>query len=280
MAIELRYYTDPACDWSWASEPKLRRLLWEFGETLAPRLVMGGLARSFEPADHATQLGKWLEATAHGGMPCDPRIWLENPISSTYPACQAVRAASEQGPEAGLRYLRRVREGLFCERKKLDHADALIAEAGPAGVDRARFEVDLRSHATLEGFGADLEQVRAPSAAARQQGKVKELGGGKERYVFPSAVFASADGAEHGVFGWRPYEDYREAAIRAGAKPVALERPEALDVIERLGRAATREVEELTGQPRPLVEAELWSLASTWRLKPIAVLIGTLWELA
>jgi hypothetical protein len=30
-------------------------------------------------------------------MPCDPRLWLINPISSTYPACQAVLAAREQG---------------------------------------------------------------------------------------------------------------------------------------------------------------------------------------
>lgn len=68
----------------------------------------------------------------------DPRLWTINPIFSSYPACLAVRAACEQGPEAGLRYLRRLREGIFCERRKLDHADALLADAGSAGRASAR----------------------------------------------------------------------------------------------------------------------------------------------
>ncbi len=34
MAVEVRVVTDPACAWSWASEPKLRRLEWEFGDRL------------------------------------------------------------------------------------------------------------------------------------------------------------------------------------------------------------------------------------------------------
>jgi hypothetical protein len=49
-------------------------------------------------------------------------------------------------------------------------------------------------------------------------------------------------------------------------------------VVERFGRCATREVEELTGRPRPLVEAELWEAAREWRLRPVGVLTGTLWE--
>jgi hypothetical protein len=51
-------------------------------------------------------------------------------------------------------------------------------------------------------------------------------------------------------------------------------------VIERLGRSATREIEEVTGRPRVVVEAELWALAREWRLKPVTALTGTLWERA
>jgi len=36
----------------------------------------------------------------------------------------------------------------------------------------------------------------------------------------------------------------------------------------------------LTGKPRPIVEAELWTLAREWRLRPVEALTGTLWELA
>jgi predicted DsbA family dithiol-disulfide isomerase len=280
MTIELRYITDPACEWSWGSEPKLRRLLWEFGASLRVRLVMGGLARTLEPTEHAAHLAGWLDVAAETGMPCDPRIWLSNPLSSTYPACQAVRAAAEQGPEAGLRYLRRVREGLFCERKQLDHAEALLAEAGPAGLDRARFEIDLRSHAITEAFGADLEETRSPGEDALVLGKVSELPGGGNRFVFPSTIFGAADGERHAVFGSQPYEAYRAAALAAGAEPANERRPEPIEALEHFGRCATGELQELSGRPRTLIEAELWSLAREWRVRSVPVLTGTLWELA
>ena len=62
----------------------------------------------WSPLDHAANLARWLDVAAATGMPFDPRLWLSNPISSTYPACQAVVAAREQGPEPGYRYLRRL----------------------------------------------------------------------------------------------------------------------------------------------------------------------------
>lgn len=280
MTVELRYITDPACEWSWGNEPNLRRLQWEFGEGVRLRPVMGGLARSIAAEEHADHLAGWLEAAGETGMPCDPRMWLSNPIVSTYPACQAVRAACEQGYGAGARYLRRLREGLLCEAKRLDHAEALVAEAGPAGLDRPRFEIDLRSHAITEAFGADLEETRSPDEAARRAGRVSSLAAGGERFVFPTAIFVGVEGERHGVYGSQPYDVYREAALAAGAEPATDRRPEALEALERFGRCATREIEELSGRPRELVEAELWSLAREWRVRATAVLTGTLWELA
>jgi protein-disulfide isomerase-like protein with CxxC motif len=38
------YYTDPACPWSWAAEPCLRRIEAEFGDGVSITYVMGGLA--------------------------------------------------------------------------------------------------------------------------------------------------------------------------------------------------------------------------------------------
>jgi predicted DsbA family dithiol-disulfide isomerase len=277
MPVEVRYYTDPACPWSWGSEPKLRRLIWEFGDQLRFRWVMGGLARGLEPGDHARLISEWLDVSAETGMPCDPCLWISNPITSTNPACQAVKAACEQGSDAGYRYLRRLREGLLCERKRLDHADALLGEAGPAGLDVARFEIDLRSHAITEAFGADLEEVRTPPAEARKAGQVNDVDGG-ERVAFPSTLFVAEDGSRHGIYGWQPYDAYRAVASRAGADPGEATRPQPLEIVERFGRVATREVEELTGRPRPVVEADLWALAREWRLRPAPLLTGTLWE--
>jgi predicted DsbA family dithiol-disulfide isomerase len=292
VPVEVRYYTDPACIWSWGAEPKLRRLMHEFGAGLEFVWVMGGMARSYGPEyrDSIGAVGSgagcfedlivlWLDVTAETGMPSDPRIWAQNPISSTYPACMAVNAASEQGSAAAYRYLRRLREGLICERRKLDHPEALIGEAGPAGLDVERFKIDLASHAITEAFGANLEEVRDVPQEARDADATGETEG-KERVSFPSAVFLDEDGGRHAVWGWSPYEAYAEAATAAGAEPLTGEPLGPLEALERFGRVATKEVEELGRRPRPVVEAELWALATEWKLRPVSVLTGTLWEKA
>ena len=278
MPVEVRYYTDPACSWSWGSEPKLRRLMWEFGEGLRFQWVMGGLARSYDSGDYSHQTAEWLDVAAESGMPVDARLWSQNPIGSTYPACQAVKAAAEQGPDAAYRYLRRLREGLMTERKKLDHAEALIGEAGPAGLDVARFRIDLNSNAITEAFAADIEAVRDPAKEARARDKVGEPVG-QERMSFPSALFRAEDGVERGVWGWSTYESYREAAAAAGAEAGRGLPSDPTAPIQRFGRCTTRELEELTGKPGPVLQAELWSLARDWRLRPVAVLGGSFWEL-
>jgi putative protein-disulfide isomerase len=292
MPVEVRFYTDPACSWSWGSEPKLRRLMWEFGDGLDFTWVMGGLARSYGPEYRDSESGvgsgpdcfadlmtQWLEVAAESGMPPDARIWARNPIGSTYPACQAVKAAAEQGPEAAYRYLRRLREGLMTERKKLDHVEALMGEAGPAGLDTGRFRIDLTSNAITEAFAADLDEVRDPPPEARDAGKVGETEG-HDRLSFPSAVFRGDGGAQRAVWGWRPYDDYREAAIAAGAEPARPEPPSTDAAIERFGRCTTRELTELTGKPEPMLQAELWALARDWRLSASPVPGGTFWERA
>ncbi len=290
MPAEVRYYTDPGCSWSWGSEPKLRKLMWEFGSELRFRWVMGGLARRYDSDYRDEQSGigtsgnvfwdlaaHWLQVAERTGMPLDPTIWRTNPIGSTYPACQAVKAAAEQGPPAAYAYLRRLREGLMIERKKLDHAEALVGEAGAAGLDVERFRVDLGSHAITEAFASDLDEVRSPPDEARRAGKVKDVDG-RDRVAFPSALFVSPQGDRRGVWGWQPYDAYREAATAAGAEPAAPNPADPIEVVKHFGRAATREIEVICERPRPLVEAELWAAAREWRLRPVGVLTGTMWE--
>src|SRR4051794_5906822 len=87
MTVQVRFYTDPACPWSWAAEPAVRRLMWEFEGELEFAWVMGGLARSYEHANLLEVVSQWLEDAAAGGMPSDPRIWTQNPwIRPTQPA--------------------------------------------------------------------------------------------------------------------------------------------------------------------------------------------------
>jgi putative protein-disulfide isomerase len=263
----------------------------EFGPELRWTFVMGGLARDYtegheDPEEgiggargvYPSLVAHWLDAAAEDGMPLDPRIWLESPLRSTYPAAMAAKAAAEQADDDGYRYLRALRQGIMCFRRKLDTTEALVEEARGVGLDVERFRIDLASHATVEAFGADLEEAERVPDEARAQGKVKKIGG-RERVTFPSLVFEGGDGSGHGVFGVQPYEAYREAAEAAGATPTGADPPGVLEALRRFGRMATLEVETVCGLPGPPARAELWRLASEWKLRAIPVLTGELWEL-
>lgn len=267
--ISTLYYTDPACPWSWAQEPALRRLVCELGDRLRIRYVMSGMRRELEdPGQLAIQA---MEASERSGMPVDPRGWLIDPPRSSHPACIAVLAAGEQGDPGP--YLRRLREGLFCRRRKLDNADALVAEAqAVGGIDLERLRIDLGSHALLERFAADLE--RAQGVAPEHHAE------GSDRVKLPSLEFLGPDGEVHGVYGHSSYEDLRAAAAAAGAPPVQEAAPSVEDALRRFGMMSAAEVAAVCRLPGPTAPARLWRLATEWQVKPEPVLGGQLWSLA
>jgi predicted DsbA family dithiol-disulfide isomerase len=291
VSVQVRYYSDPACTWSWAAEPALRRIIFEFEGELDFVWAMGGLARHFGSAYRDSEAGvgtgpdcfadlmsHWLNVAGRTGMPCDPRLWTEAPISGTFPACIAVEAAGEQGWDAGYRYLRRVREGLMLWRKRLDERPALVDLAGPAGLDVEAFEAALDSERPVAAFAAHLEEVRDVPAEAREAGKTS-VTEGHERLSFPSAVFIGEDGERHGVWGFQPAEAYREAALAAGAKQVNGGPLPMLEAAEKFGRLTVPELELLAETPPVETQAELWRLAASGGLTPIPALTGTLWQL-
>jgi len=219
----------------------VRRMQVEFGATVAITYVMGGLAR--EITDPVGAARTWLEAGERSGMPVDPRLWLDGPPASTYPACLAVEAASEQGDPAP--YLRRLREGFALRGRKLDTTEALVEEArATPGLDVERFRIDLASNAIVELFGSDLERLRAKELAV----PAIELG-------------------DVVLEGLVPYDVLREAALRAGAEPDGAAPPPVEDALRRFGTMAAAEVATVCSLPGPRAPAELWALAAEWRAR-------------
>jgi predicted DsbA family dithiol-disulfide isomerase len=276
MAVRVRCITDPACVWSWAVEPAVRALVVEFGAALQWTFVMGGLARDL---GGDALVRHWLDAAAESGMPVDARVWYEGPIKSTYPACMAVKAAQEQGGEAGARYLRALREGVVALRRKLDTTEALVEEARGAGLDVERFRIDLGSHAIVEAFGRDLEESRDVPDVARRAEKVRcSMPAGEERVPLPTFRF-EGDGV-HWTCGFRPHAALRDAALAAGAEPSGEPRPDVMGALARFGRMARPELAAVCDLPALRVDAELARLALDWRVRPVDVGSDRLWESA
>jgi predicted DsbA family dithiol-disulfide isomerase len=239
----------------------LRRLLTEFGDEVAITYVMGGLAREYE-GDLSFLIIEWLDAADRSRMPIDPRLWAgSGPLRSSFPACMAVKAAGEQGAQAEARYLRVLREGIMCHRRRLDRTEPLVEEARRAGLDAERFRIDLESAAIVEAFGADLEEARGAPG-------------------LPALRFDGDRDGDEWRSGAEPYGELRAAALAAGAVPAAAERPGILEALDRFGTMAAAEIEAVCDLPGPRANAELWRLAAEWRVKPVRVLTGELWERA
>lgn len=229
----------------------MRRILTEFADDVAITYVMGGLVR--EVSDPHGLLLDTLSASAASGMPVDPRVWDGRrggrAPRSSYPACQAVKAAAEQGRDAP--YLRVLREGFMVRRRVLDRADALEDAAREVpGMDLDRFAIDLRSNAIVEALGADLERVR------EGPGLPAFLVGGEP--VAPEAL--------------------RDAVAGAGATARPL--PSVEEALRGLGTTTVPEVAAVCDLPPQRAAAELWRLAMEWRARPERVLAGELWAAA
>ena len=182
-------------------------------------------------------------------MPVDARLWLGGAAGrapSSYPACLAVKAAAEQGLDGPV--LRAPARGLPGRPPRAGHDGRARWRPSAAcpGSTSHRFAVDLRSNAIVEAFGADLDVAREREPAA--------------------AVLARRRAG-----GWRARpasRALREAALRGGrrAAPARCRRPRRR--VRRLGRVATAEVAAACDLPGPRAPAELWRLASEWRVRP------------
>jgi predicted DsbA family dithiol-disulfide isomerase len=261
------YYTDPACPSSWAAEPALRRVQAEFGDAVEIRPVMGGLAREFKrPLE---TMRHWIDAGADSGMPVDPRLWLDAPPRSSYPACLAVEAAAEQGLAGA--YLRRVREGLAYERRSLDSSEPLVDLARTVpGLDVERFRIDLGSNAIVERFGADLDRTRSEGVHLR---------GERPRVSFPSLQVIGPAG-ERWAYDTADPDAWVVAVRDAGYAATVEPRLDPVAALRRFGPMATPEVAAVCGLPGPTAPAELWRLAAAWQVRAERRVSAEVWTAA
>jgi putative protein-disulfide isomerase len=253
--VAVTVFSDPFCPWSWGAEPQLRRLQVEFGAGLRYTFVIVGLRRTIERSDAVALAADLVDAAADSGMPADPRVFLRDPPSSTHPAGLAVSAVADQADPAP--YLRRLREAIMVEGRRMDTAPALLdAARETGGLDLERLKVDFGSSAIVERFAADVERGRGVTTPA----------------------FRFGDGPL--VEGFGAYERVRAAAVEAGAEPLGDGFPGVEAALRRFGAMATPEVAAVCDLPGPRAPAELWRLALEWRVRPRRVPGGELWTVA
>ena len=246
---------------------------------------MGGLARRYGrdyrddegaigegPDCFADLIAHWLDVAADGLMPTRSRgSGRRTHSSSTYPACQAVKAAASRAGRPATAIC------AACARASCSSAEARPhGGAGRRGGARRARPRALRdrpgfSNASIEAFAADLDEVRDPPAGGARRRRGPRAPRARSGSASPRPLFIADDGARHGVWGSRAHvAPTTTPAAGRGRRTASNEEPlDRSEAIERFGRCATRELEVLTEQPRPVLEAELWELARDWQLKPV-----------
>jgi predicted DsbA family dithiol-disulfide isomerase len=199
--VHLLYFTDPVCSTCWIIQPQLRKLKIEYGAYLEIEYCMGGLLPSWDnysrggiskPNDAANY---WQKASEKYEMPIYPDIWVDNPLTSSYPPSIAFKAAQMQDTDKAIIFLRRINEMLFFENQNIVEKKLLRQAAYEAGLDAARLLRDIEGKAQLL-FEADLELV-------------KEL----EIKVLPTFIFTDKYNHSKVLKGFQAYEQFEEVLL-------------------------------------------------------------------
>lgn len=167
--VQIIYYTDPLCCWSWAFESQWRKLVYTFRDFISYRYCMSGMIADWKNYQDAVnsvsrpiQMGPvWMEAHHVSGMPFYDLIWIKDPPASSYPACVAVKCAEKQSAKTGELYLRALREALMLDGQNIAKKEVLlqVAETLKSNINIQQFEQDLLSGAAIQAFKKDIAEV-------------------------------------------------------------------------------------------------------------------------
>ncbi len=172
--LEIIYYTDPLCCWSWIFEPEWRKLLTHFQNNVRWRYCMGGLLPGWKnyydainSVSKPLQMGPvWMHAAAVSGINIRHDIWAKDPPASSYPACIAVKCAQLQSEAAGEKYLFLLREACMMKGDNIAKKEVLINTAMLLSGDETitfdfdEFKNNLLETEGREAFRKDLQEVK------------------------------------------------------------------------------------------------------------------------
>jgi len=265
--VKIIYFTDPICSSCWGIESQLRKLKFEYGNTLEIEYRMGGLLKDWsynsggisKPSDVAHH---WDEVSQYYDMPIDGDIWLEDPLMSSYPPSIAFKAAQLQDQEKALLFLREIRELVFLKKTNITKWEHLGTAATKVGIDPIRFKSDFEGKAT----DLFLEDLKLSS----------ELG----VRGFPTLFFTNANGQKELVYGAKPYSNFENALLKIDPTASKYDYDKNwFSVFSKYNSLTAKEFSDLTNIPRKEAEKKLNELSSQGHLEIFKTKNGDIWTL-
>ena len=203
--VKIEFYTDPLCCWSWAFEKQWQQFVVDHRDDITYEYIMGGMIPHWQnyndPLNSVSkpiQMGPvWMHASEVTHVKMKYSIWHEDPPSSSYPACIAVKTARLQSAEAAEKFLYEVRRALMNEGLNVSKPDVLIGIARDMDHEDfqfEQFEEDWTQGNGKEGFRQDLQKAKYHSIGR-----------------FPTLTFQNQDGKGVLITGYRPYDQLVKA---------------------------------------------------------------------
>lgn len=288
--ITVTHVSDPGCPWAYSAAPHHAVLEWRYGDQLAWRLALIGLAERAEDYDARRYTPG---SAAHGylafrrlGMPFHTQPRERN--IGTGRACRAVVAARRLDPAAEFPAFRALQLARFTTTALFDTDEAIHAAlARMDGLDADAIVTAIDDPATEAAYQEDRALVRTAAGSPTEfQGKAANTDG-TIRYTAPSLLFAHRDGRTLEAGGYQPVEAYD--VVIANLDPTLARRPPAEDVVDVLDAFSypltTREVAavmapHLTPPDDRAAEAELIGAAAAGAVRGEPIGGGTLWRRA
>ncbi|MDT8862741.1 DsbA family protein [Alkalihalobacillus sp. MEB130] len=271
--MELYTFIDPLCADCWAFEPVLKRLQLEYGNYFRIRTLVAGRLQAWNVCKNTTKglisnkekiASVWEQIASKTGMSCDGDVWLENEWDSPYLASLAIKAAELQGPQAGVRFTRKMREALFLEKQNITEEKVLLECAEKASLDVNEFIRDLSSKTATKALQHDIKTTN-------------EMGVD----VVPTFVFFNANVEDDGikVTGHYPYKVYVQILEEMlGFKPVPAVTLTLEDFLKRYEFVATIEVSVVFNLSEEEAEKQLKALVLQQKVESVPVKYGMFWR--
>ena len=163
---KLYYIHDPMCSWCWAFRPTWSGVIAGLPSDLTVVRVLGGLApETDEPM--SMQMREWLQTTWRRILYCVPgtqfnfAFWERCvPRRSTYPACRAVIAAREQGPNYDDAMTLAIQQAYYLLARNPSERVTLVELASEIGLDKDKFSVSLDNPETARMLAQEIEFAR------------------------------------------------------------------------------------------------------------------------
>ena len=164
--LTLYYAHDPMCSWCWAFRPTWDHISGALPGDIKVVRLLGGLAPDTdEPMPEALQRmlqNTWRNIQARiPGTEFNFDFWSKcQPRRSTYPACRAVLAASQQGLENHESMTGAIQQAYYLQARNPSDEETLIALAEELNLNVDRFSRALNSPQTRSEFDGDIALCR------------------------------------------------------------------------------------------------------------------------